>query len=94
MFRNADDIADTYAWNEYYGRSENHFAEYPGKIDSLNKDDIAKVASAWLKTDSMTFVVVGDTSTIFSCDDWEGFSIKSLSPNRIFIPDSIPYIKK
>jgi zinc protease len=93
MFRSADDIADTYAWNEYYGRSEDHFAKYPAGIDSLTKNDISRVASEWLDCDSMTFVIVGDTSKIFGIEAWDGFSIKSLLPVKICSPDSIPFLK-
>jgi zinc protease len=94
MFRSADDIAETYAWNEYYNRGDDHFTSYPDKINALTKKDIARVAQTWLPLDSLTFVVVGDTSVIFRQDASDGFSVRSLAPMSVLSPADIPAITK
>jgi len=94
MFRSADDIADVYSWNEYYGRSEDHFTAYPAKINALTQNDIARVARTYLVVDSLTYVVVGDTSKLFSQEAFDGFSLQNITPMNVICPDDIESIGK
>lgn len=87
MFRSPTDIVTTYAWSEYYGRSEDHFKVYPEKIDALTKKEVEEVARKYLHPDSLTYVVVGPADEILKQND--GFSFDSLSPRRTISPDSL-----
>ncbi len=92
MFRSADDIVDTYAWNEYYGRSDDHFVVYPGKINAITKRDIARVAHTYLDTSRFTYVVVGDTAELFAQEESGGFALKKLSPRKVITSQLVPRI--
>lgn len=93
MFRSKEDIVDTYAWNEYYGRSEDHYKIYPEKIKALKRREIKKIARKYIDTDAFTYVIVGDTAVIFDAEETEGFALKKqdnikiISPEELYDPD-------
>jgi len=94
MFRSPDDIVSNYATNEYFGRSADHFATFPAKVNVLTKDDIMKVAKKYLDPTNITTLIVGDTSVIFKNDTIAGFSLRSQKPCvSVSVPDSLFNIK-
>ncbi|MBD3239939.1 MAG: hypothetical protein GF331_05090 [Chitinivibrionales bacterium] len=80
MFRSQGDIVSHYTWNEYYGRSPDHYRVYAEKLQAITLDDVRGMARKYLDPDSLTFVVVSDTSVVFSDDAREKFSLRDLSP--------------
>ncbi len=62
MFRSVDDIVDTYAWNEYYGREPDHYKVYPDKVHTLTKEDLSRVAAKYLVPDNLSYTIVADTT--------------------------------
>jgi zinc protease len=88
MFRSPDDIVTTYGWNEYYHRAPDHFRVYTKKIREITKDDLLRVAKTYLKPDSMTITVVGDSTALLR-QKTDDFSLAKLKP-KILLPEAIP----
>ncbi len=89
MFRSKDDIVDTYAWNEYYNRSEDHYTVYPDKINALTQKDILDAAQKHIDPSKFTFVIVADTTQLFASDKTEGFSIQDQKDVLIITPEQL-----
>lgn len=89
MFRSKDDIVDTYAWNEYSGRAENHYRTYPEKINALTNEELLKVANKHFDPDNFTYVIVGDTSALFSAEESDGFSLKNQTNIKIITQEML-----
>lgn len=89
MFRSKDDIVDTYAWNEYYNRSEDHYRIYPDKINALTQMEIKQAAQKYIDPEAFTFVIVGDTTELFKAEKSDGFSLKEQSEVKIITPDML-----
>jgi zinc protease len=89
-FRSPGDIVETYAWNEYFGRAPDHYTRYVESVKALTASDLLRVARAWLKPDSFSYVIVGDTGAIAKADTFPGFSLKSFTSVRTTTPDSVP----
>ncbi len=89
MFRSKDDIVSTYAWNEYYERSEKHYAVYPDKINALTQKDILTAAKKYIDPSSFTFVIVADTAQLFTAEKADGFAIQDHSDITIITPDKL-----
>jgi zinc protease len=87
MFRTPFDIVSTYAWNEYYGRSPDHFKKYAGELNAITKEDISKVAGKYLKPESFTYSIVGDSAAlkprIAADPELSKLTIKFIDPNMI-----------
>ncbi len=83
MFRSPGDIVETYAFNEYIGRDENHFRVYPEKLHAITREDIMRVADTYLKPDSLTYTIVGDSTALLNQQAVDGFSIGELSPMKL-----------
>ncbi len=73
MFRSVDDIVDTYAWNEYYGREQDHYKVYPDKVRALTKEDLSRVAAKYLAPEKLSYTIVTDTT---------GSDVKELLPDN------------
>ena len=82
MFRSPFDIVSTYAWNEYYGRSPDHFKTYTDKIKAVTRDDISRVAKQYLVPENFTYTVVGDTSALMKQGDKE-FSLSKIKSKTV-----------
>ena len=90
MFRSPFDIVSTYAWNEYYGRSPDHFKVYEEKLNAITRDDILRVAKQYLTAENFTYTIVGDKATLIQ-QDVDGFSLSKME-NRSIPADSIPLL--
>lgn len=64
MFRTPFDIVSTYTWNEYYGRSPDHYKKYPDELKAVTKDDVLRVAKKYIDINNLTFTIVGDTASL------------------------------
>lgn len=84
MFRSSFDIVSTYAWNEYYERSENHYKEYEKKINGITKKDLIRVAQKYLNVDNVTFTVVGDTAALLEQKSGN-FSLKNFKYKTVSV---------
>jgi zinc protease len=89
MFRSKEDIVDTYAWNEYYNRSLDHFRVYPEKLKALKIKDIRGASKKHIDPDKFSFVIVGDTTELFGAEASEGFSLKEKSGYAVIDPDML-----
>ena len=87
MFRSKEDIVNTYAWNEYYSRSLDHFRVYPKKLRALKMKDIKRASQKHVIPKDFSFVIVGDTTEIFRAEASGGFSLKNKSAYTIITPD-------
>lgn len=87
MFRSKDNIVDTYAWNEYHKRSDDHFRVYDDKLHALTPDKVNEVARKWLKPEELTIVIIGDTTELFKAETYNNFSIKDVKSKKIFTQD-------
>ncbi|MCX7725949.1 MAG: insulinase family protein [Chitinispirillaceae bacterium] len=83
MFRTVDDIVTNYGWNEYYHRPPDHFRVYPEKIKAITKEDILRVAKQYLKADSISLVVVGDTTHLLKSEIFLNKKYKVVLPEEI-----------
>lgn len=89
MFRSADDIVEHYVWNEYSGRSPTHFRDYPPALRKLTVEDVNRAARTYLHVDSLSYIVVGDTTALWDSAATAEFDLRTLSPHTI-LPDSLP----
>ncbi len=83
MFRSPADIVETYAFNEYYGREQNHFKVYPEKVYAIEREDLMRVAEKYLNPDNLTYTIVGDSAVLMNLEPVDGFSIGQLSPMNV-----------
>jgi zinc protease len=90
MFRDADDLVERYSWNEYYGRSPDHFRAYPDSLRAVSADQVLAMARKYLVPESLTCIVVGDTTALYAVDTSRSFSIRGLKPLRVVPADSLP----
>ena len=89
MFRSQRDIVEHYVWNEYYGRDPDHFRVYPDSIRAITREDVLRVARAYLKPDSLTYVLVADTTAISPSDALGSVVEGQISP-KVIEADSLP----
>jgi zinc protease len=92
MFRSKTDLVDHYSWNEYYGRSDEHFREYAGKIRAIGVEQVVAMARKYLDPDSLTYVVVTDTAGLYACDTAAEFSLRGLAPFTVVGTDSLAFL--
>ncbi len=93
MFRSKDDIVGTYAWNEYYKRSDDHYTVYPDKINALTLKDITRASQKYIKPSAFTFLIVADTTQLFKAEKADGFSIQDQSDITVIPPDKLYDLK-
>jgi zinc protease len=95
-FRSPEDIVSTYAWNEFFGRAPDHYERYPEELRKLTLDDINAAAVKYIKTDKMTFTIVGDTAAIraagISAEKDGFFVLDSLKSKRVVTADSLIFL--
>jgi len=89
LFRNKQDLVEHYTLNEYLGREPDYFIRYPERIRAVTAQDVARVAATYLHTDSLTYIVVGDTSALAAVDTSSGFSLRALAPAVVVPLDSL-----
>jgi zinc protease len=89
MFRSKRDIVENYAWNEYYGRADNHFSEYPGKINALQKGEIMSFAGRYIRPEAFTMVITGDTAELFKTGPSDSFSLRQLPGLIVVSPETL-----
>lgn len=89
MFRSKEDIVETYAWNEYYGRPDSIFMEYPARINALTRIEVMAAAAKYLKPDAFTYAIVGDSSELFKAEKAEGFCVKELPRITVINPETL-----
>ena len=92
MFRTKEDIVENYSWNEYFGRSINHYRDYPDSVRAITPDAVLAMARKYLVPESLTYIVVADTAALFAADTSAAFRLRSLAPSRIVPPDSLPLL--
>jgi zinc protease len=90
MFRSPHDVVATYAWNELYGRSQDHYEVYPNKVEALTQEDILEVAKKYLDPEKLTYVVVADTATLKKMGGYKSFEFSDIKPQRTIQPNDIP----
>lgn len=91
MFRTPFDIVSTYAWNEYYGRSQNHYAKYVDEIKKISSEDILRVSKKYLTTDKMVLTVVGDTTALLQIKD-SIINLRNFLPQKNIEASLIPQL--
>ncbi|HEX2957836.1 MAG TPA: pitrilysin family protein [Chitinispirillaceae bacterium] len=91
MFRSPGDIVSTYAWNEFYNRSETQYRDYPDKLKAITAEQVNTVAKKYLDISKMTYTVVGDTSALMHQKS-DSFSLEKLKV-KVTLPDSLPVQK-
>lgn len=89
MFRSPFDIVSTYAWNEYYGRSPEHFIQYPEKLQKITLDDLKNVAKKYLSPKKMSYALVIDTVSLRSLDSSK-LLFQSVKNKSVITTDKIP----
>ena len=89
MFRSPFDIVSTYAWNEYFGRSPEHYRRYPDSIKAITADGVQRAASKYLDPSSFIYTIVGDTAALSRHGPADDFSLDKLTPRMIITADSI-----
>jgi len=84
MFRNSDDLVQNYAWSTYYGRQDDHYRVYPEKIDRIQSGELNTMAEKYLSSDSLVYIIVGDTTQLFN--DTLCAQFRSEHPSRVILP--------
>ncbi len=89
MFRSPGNTTATYAWNEFYGRSADHFLLYPNEIATISVEDVNRVAAQYLDPSAFTYTIVADTSRLNRLDTSKGFDWREIENRRIISTDEI-----
>lgn len=89
MFRSPEDIVSTYAMNEFFGRSPDHYTKYSKTIRNLSKKDVEAAARKYLDPSKLTYTVVGDTSALLKKSDDEFFSLETIENKKVISTDSL-----
>jgi zinc protease len=88
MFRSPFDIVTTYAWNEYYGRPETQYKDYPEKLNAITADQILSAAKKYLDINKVTYTVVGDSAALLHQKSGT-FSLDSINV-KVLLPEALP----
>ncbi|MFP4240746.1 MAG: M16 family metallopeptidase [Chitinispirillaceae bacterium] len=89
MFRSPEDIVSTYAMNEFFGRSPDHYRKYPKALRSITQDDVQNAAKKYLNLSEIRYSIVGDTGALFD-ESGDFFSLDSLKEKKVISTDSLP----
>jgi zinc protease len=87
MFRSPFDIVSTYAWNEFYGRPDTQYKEYPDKLRAVTANQVHEMAKKYLDLSKLTYTVVGDTASLLHQKS-DSFSLEKLKV-KVTLPDSL-----
>ena len=63
-FNSKKNIVNTFADDQYTGRSDNYWQDYRKNIEAVTPDDILTVAKKYLHPDKLVFLVVGDPEAV------------------------------
>jgi predicted Zn-dependent peptidase len=86
-FESAQQIAGTFAYDETLGRSQDYWKTWRERVRSVTAEDIQRVARAYLKTDQLIYLVVGDWATIAAGDADHRAKIETIFPSA---PERLP----
>jgi zinc protease len=87
MFRSPFDIVSTYAWNEFYGRPDTQYKDYPDKLRAVTVSQVHEMAKKYLDMSKLTYTVVGDTSSLLHQKS-DSFSLENVKV-KVTLPDSL-----
>ncbi len=88
-FRNKDDIVDIYSWNEYYGRPDDLYQQYPKKINALSIKDVTGAAKKHIDPTKFVYVIVGDTTELFKAEAHDGYSLRDIKKFKVITPSDL-----
>ena len=91
-FRSPEDIVSTYAWNEFYGRSADHYEKYPIEIAKLTLDDIKAAAQKYISISKISYAIVGDTAAIKAVETGSFFNLNTVENKRVTSSDSLLFL--
>jgi len=77
-FESARQIAGTYAFDNYLGRSHSYWESWRERVREVSLEDVQRVAREYLKPDSFVFVIVGDWDAIVAGDADQRASLTDL----------------
>ena len=63
-FSSKKNIVNTFADDQYTGRSDNYWQDYKKNIEAVTPEDILTVAQKYLHPDKLVFLVVGDPEAV------------------------------
>ena len=63
-FNSKNRIVNTFANDEYTGRSDDYWESYTEKMKAVTPDDVLAVAQKFLHADELVFLVVGDPEAV------------------------------
>jgi len=63
-FSNKTSIVNTFAEDDYTGRSDDYWQSYTKNIEAITPDDILAVAQKYLHPEKLVFLVVGDPEAV------------------------------
>ena len=78
-FDKKSDVAQRYAWMEYYGLPGDYLEGLRGRIQKVTMADVKRVAQKYLKPDHMVIVALGDKKVI-------GEQLEKIGPVRTIEP--------
>ena len=83
-FSNVGSIAQQLAEMILYGLPENYFNEYIGRVLSVKKEDVERVAKKYIDLNNIAIVVVGDRAKVE-----KGIQDTKIAPVQNFVPADI-----
>lgn len=78
-FDKKSDVAQRYAWMEYYGMPEDYLKGLRDRIQKVTMEDVKRVARQYLRPDHMVIVALGDRKLI-------GEQLEKIGPVQILEP--------
>jgi predicted Zn-dependent peptidase len=68
-FSSRNNMVNTFADDEYTGRSDDYWQNYTKNVEAVTPDDVLAVAKKYLHTDKLVFLVVGDPEAVQNGSD-------------------------
>jgi zinc protease len=89
IFDSPASTADAFARSETWGRSFDHFKNYPAEIRAVTPEDVKRCIAKYFSVDKMTISVVGPVAELQKRDEIHGVSLSDFGKIQIIPVDSL-----
>lgn len=89
MFDSPSATADAFARSEMWGRSLNHFKEYPAKIEAVSADQVKAMIAKYFEPSRMTITIVGPAAALQVRDSVHQVSLSDFGSITLVPTDSL-----
>jgi zinc protease len=89
MFESPHSTADAFARSEMWGRSPDHFRNYPAEIRQVTAADVKRCIQTYFTPEKMTISIVGPVTDLVKRDELHKVSLADFGSIRVIASDSL-----